>query len=166
MNKECSVYLELLCPLSLELFLWTTLHGVRSGDSSPPSTAVDELSASLRERELLGARFATTWRIDRLSRFAGFHLTFLDSTASCDSAYLTSHLQIIKVNRKSKITAGCCFLFSEEISPRKNQHATEARSLRRRKRPGIWSPRAAKTSTNPNKYSATVQIRAQRQPSD
>ena len=25
-NKECCVYLELLCPLSLELFLWTTLH--------------------------------------------------------------------------------------------------------------------------------------------
>ena len=58
MNKECCVYLELLCPLSLELFLWTTLHGVRSGDSSPPSTAVDELVASLRERELLGAWFA------------------------------------------------------------------------------------------------------------
>ena len=102
----------------------------------------------------------TTWRIDRLSRFAGFHLTFLDSTASCDSAYLTSHRQIGKVNRKSKITAGCCFLFSEE-----SQHATEARSWRRRNRPGIWSPHAAQTSTNPNKYSTTVQIRAQRKPS-
>jgi len=44
------------------------------------------------------------------------------------------------------------------------KHATEARSRKRRNGPGIWNPRAAETSTNSNKHSIAVKIRAQRQP--
>lgn len=103
-------YLELLCPSSLELFLWTTLHGVRSGDSSPPSTVVDELAASPRERELLDDLFSTTWRIDRLSRSARFIFDISGLNYKCESDYLVS------TDRENY--CGVLSLFSEEIYPR------------------------------------------------
>ena len=133
-----------------------------SGTSLSFIIGVASLAGSGQHYMLFEDLFATTWRIDRFSQFARFHLTFLDSTASCESVYLTS------TDRKNY--CGLLFLFPEEISPRKNlcpmKHATEARSRKWRNSPGIWNYRAAKNSTNPDKHSTTVKIRAQRQPSD